>query len=169
MIEILRKYFRYEPDTGLLYRIRQAKTGKRVDLSKPVGTEHSGYLFCSVPEGIRTKPVHVICYALQTGELPEVVDHKDGNGLNNKWYNLRNGTQTQNRYNSKAKSSNTTGVKGLFEYAPKGRKPLWKASIKVDGVSHQKYFPYTGNGRLEAIEWLDEQRHQHGEFANKGN
>ena len=55
-------------------------------------------------------------------------DHKDGNGLNNQEYNLRNCTTAQNTKNRRiSKSNNKSGYKGV--YWKKSNK-TWVAQIK---------------------------------------
>lgn len=58
----------------------------------------------------------------------ERVDHKDGNGLNNKRENLRLATPAQNKQNSKLASNNKSGFKGVCK-----RKDKWQANINVNG------------------------------------
>ena len=43
--------------------------------------------------------LHRLAWFYMTGEQANVLDHIDGNGLNNKWENLRNGTQKDNNRN----------------------------------------------------------------------
>lgn len=58
------------------------------------------------------------------------IDHRDGNGLNNRKNNLRCVTDAQNRWNMKKPISNTSGFKGVCK---SNRKKLpWRAYIKVD-------------------------------------
>lgn len=57
---------------------------------------------------------HRIIWKMMTGEDPVFdVDHKDRNGVNNVWDNLRLATSVQNRANSKRQNNNTSGFKGV--------------------------------------------------------
>jgi hypothetical protein len=56
----------------------------------------------------------------------KVIDHKDGDGLNNQKSNLRICTQSQNNGNSKIRKDNTSGIKGV-SWHKAGKK--WGASI----------------------------------------
>jgi hypothetical protein len=59
-----------------------------------------------------------------------LVDHKDGNGLNNRRDNLRQATRTQNAQNSKMRRSNSSGFKGVcWDKVSES----WKAYITIDG------------------------------------
>src|ERR1700690_2272439 len=57
----------------------------------------------------------------------EIVDHADGDGLNNCRSNLRDGTGFRNRADSGVRASNTSGYKGVPRHAP-GK---WLARIQV--------------------------------------
>ena len=71
--------------------------------------------------------MHRLIMDAPTGVL---VDHRDGNGLNNQRSNLRLGTNAQNLRNRGAQSNNASGVKGVSWYAPTRK---WKAKIGVNG------------------------------------
>ncbi len=43
--------------------------------------------------------VHRLIYFYMTGKWPNIVDHNDGNGLNNKWKNIRNTDKAGNAKN----------------------------------------------------------------------
>jgi hypothetical protein len=62
------------------------------------------------------------------------VDHKDGNGLNNRRSNIRKATHAQNQQNRGKQRNNTSGYKGVTWQQQKGQKGWWKAQITVDGV-----------------------------------
>ena len=59
------------------------------------------------------------------------VDHRDGNGLNNRRQNLRVATTAQNQHNSRRHVDNTSGVKGVHRRTVDGR---WEAKLQVDGT-----------------------------------
>lgn len=55
-----------------------------------------------------------IVWKLVTGEDPEeLVDHRDGNNLNNSWLNLRAATHQQNQWNKIGRRGSLTGHKGV--------------------------------------------------------
>lgn len=59
------------------------------------------------------------------------IDHRDGNGLNNKRKNLRVATCTQNNRNARLRNDSTTGFKGVHLKKSSRR---FQALIRVDGV-----------------------------------
>jgi hypothetical protein len=60
----------------------------------------------------------------------KVVDHIDGNTLNNQKSNLRICTMAENSRNRKRNKNNTSGYKGV-SYSAQRKK--WQAQIRVDG------------------------------------
>ena len=62
----------------------------------------------------------------------EIVDHKDGNPLNNRKSNLRIVSNHENCLNHKVKSTNTSGVTGVT----KGIRKKWRARINFNREIH---------------------------------
>lgn len=88
------------------------------------------------------------------------VDHRDGNGLDNRRHNLRVATHTQNSHNSRRLSTNKTGVKGVHFEAQTQK---YRAEI----IAHKKHIRL---GRFSTLEEATEARRRaaieyHGEFA----
>lgn len=72
-----------------------------------------------------------LAWFYMTGEWPEAtVDHEDGDGLNNAWYNLRKATHSQNAQNRVIRVNSTSGYLGVY-YNVRSKK--WQAEIGVDG------------------------------------
>ena len=89
------------------------------------------------------------------------VDHKDGDGLNNRRFNLRTANNHQNQHNRKPNKNSTSGFKGVT-----WRKDLekWNAALEMSGKRlHLGYFDCP----LEAACAYDMAAVKHfGEFAH---
>jgi hypothetical protein len=97
----------------------------------------------------------------------EVVDHIDGNGLNNLRSNIRACTYSQNNMNAKVRSHNVTGVKGVGIEGKTGR---YYARITSNGIKkHLGMFDTIEEASKVYQEAADD---LHGEFSyanrNKG-
>ena len=112
-----------------LLKIFDYKDGEIYRKPEKAGTiDGGGY----VQTGIKGKYFknHRLIFMMHFGYVPETIDHIDGNKLNNKIENLRPASKSENQYNKKFQSNNTSGVKGVT-----WRKDIkkWRAKITVDG------------------------------------
>ena len=57
---------------------------------------------------------HRLIYAYFYGSTPDMIDHIDGNSLNNKIENLRPCNKSTNGFNAKMSKANKSGVKGMI-------------------------------------------------------
>jgi hypothetical protein len=92
----------------------------------------------------------------------KIVDHKDGNGLNNQRENLRICTNLQNQGNRKLNKNNTSGIRGV--YLRKDDKK-WEANIRINNkTKHLGIF----TDKLEAKNVYTKAAKEHfGEFYNE--
>lgn len=122
----LRKAFRYDPETGVITRIR---TGKKTGTVAGKGHRHLqvGY------KGTRIY-AHRLAWALHKGKWPPAdldIDHRDCDGQNNRWANLRLATRSQNGGNARLSAANTSGFKGVGK-----RGNRWRAYLVSGNVHH---------------------------------
>ena len=109
-LELLNKYLTYDKETGNLY---QSKKRPKIQVGSIAGGINAyGYRYIQL-EG-KKYPAHHIVWLIETGNLPKkILDHIDGNPLNNNLSNLREATVKQNNENRKAQRNNKTGYKGV--------------------------------------------------------
>jgi hypothetical protein len=106
---------------------------------------------------------HRIVFLMHHGFLPKVVDHIDGNKLNNKIENLRAATYHQNGCNSKISKRNTSGAKNITWRKAQNN---WRVRIDVCGKT-------INVGQFEDLELAElaavmAREKYHGAFANHG-
>lgn len=79
--------------------------------------ESSGIKYLEICVYKRRYYAHRLAILYVTGNMPnDAVDHKDGDGLNNRFLNLRPATKGQNNANSGAKRNSITGIKGVHPF-----------------------------------------------------
>lgn len=107
----LRRIIHYEPVTGIFRWL--VAINKKAVVGRSVGGVNKvlGYIVLGV-DGKRYY-AHRLAWFYMTGEWPEMVDHRDGDGLNNKWENLRLASKRENAINSKRSAKNKSGFKGV--------------------------------------------------------
>ena len=81
-------------------------------------------------------PAHRLAFLIVEGSLPEVgleVDHINGDGLDNRWSNLRVVTKAENQRNRFLSSNSGSGFTGVRYIKPsRGRKGFWHARLRYN-------------------------------------
>ena len=152
-MEDLKALLDYDPETGkLLWKKRdvsmfvfdsQRHTGKRRYSAERAcnmwNTRYAGKEALNVPNNWgylhgsingRNEMAHRVIWKMMTGTSPEIVDHINGNKLDNRLCNLREATPTLSSINRSIAINNKSGVIGVFWNT--GRK-RWRAQISMDG------------------------------------
>ena len=111
-LDELHEILSYEPSTGLF------RWTKWINGRPPIGTvagfsTKNGYWAITLFQ--RRYYAHRLAWFYIHGTWPSnLLDHIDGNKLNNRLCNLREADVSQNSANSKKRCTNTTGYKGVF-------------------------------------------------------
>lgn len=153
--ELVSEYLSYEPQTGILrWRKSTYRRGRPGDIAGAIRAGHRTVNLL----GRRYVATHLI-WLLMTGEWPpNQIEHRNNDGTDDRWDNLRPATQTQNTYNNSIRRDNTSGYKGVHPYR-RGNSSRWVAQI---GKQHLGYF----NAAEEAARAYDEAAAEaYGEFA----
>lgn len=102
--------------------------------------------------------------------LDILVDHKNGNRLDNRLINLRPANEFQNTQNAKIRKDNSCGIKGFTVQVPSNR-PTAHILVRIQAYKTRlkKYFVFNMNGLKKAIIWDYNTRQQlHNDFTNYG-
>ena len=125
--EHIRKYFRYDSDTGSITRSDRKNINGSYDAY--------GYLIMKV-KGVQIK-AHRLAWFLEYGYFPEKhIDHIDMDKKNNRIKNLREATHLINVENRIIEPNRDTGYVGIHkDKSTKGLKSVY--TTKIDGKSHR--------------------------------
>lgn len=151
--EYLSSRFKYSEESKTYLKWKGAKipayNGR--DAGGLQGTGKGGKTYYAVRDGKRLYLVHRLVWILHNKiDIPSgmVVDHIDGNSLNNSINNLRVVTPQQNASN-KGKHHSISGITGVRR-EEKEYGDYWSAYISSKGVKHSECFSVTKLGEEEA-------------------
>jgi hypothetical protein len=122
--EYLKRLFEYDPETGLFYN--RSSRG-RAGAGKVAGSLSHGYWRIKIDD--TRYYAHHLAWLYVYGEWPLEIDHRDGDGYNNKIANLRIATRTENNFNAK-RETGKSGLKGAYQDP---RSLIWFSKIQIGG------------------------------------
>lgn len=143
--DVLKELVFYDPVTGD-FTLRKATRDKGVGES-PEHISPIGYSVVTLPRSVvgtrHQEYSHRLAFLYMTGSFPVgIVDHLDGNKLNNSWDNIKDGNRQDNQKNMKKSAANTSGISGVFWDKSRskwlvqvGKKFYGRFSVKEDAIS----------------------------------
>lgn len=161
--ERLRELLDYDPETGLFRWKMDRPKAIKGDVAGCVATRDGGKQYRIIrisTKGSKNYYAHRLVFLWMNGVYPtKQIDHIDGDGLNNRWSNLRECTPKENALNKRAGTLNKTGYLGVHQVSS----GLFVAQIAGHGERKQHLLPY--QRLLNAKARDDEAKKLHGEFA----
>ena len=156
-VSVVREMFSYDEQTGLL--TRKTKTGRFDRTGQVAGcVKKCGYVRVQI--GKRIYQGHRIAWAVYYGEWPnEFIDHINGNRSDNRICNLRDVSHQKNTMNSKIRSNNRSGYKGVYKMRNK-----FMAQIHFNGSKIRLGLFETAE--LAHLKYVEAAKLYHGEYAN---
>lgn len=121
--EELKKILHYNPETGVF---TFTKNGKQAGTRRI----NSGKTYIIITIRSKKYRAHRLAFLYMTGSMPaDLVDHINGDGVDNRWCNLREVDAVNNNRNMRLRDDNTSGVTGVHWNKKDQR---WQVSIKTD-------------------------------------
>lgn len=151
--------FRIDPETGWLLRRTPWITngGLREAEGARAGSVRGKYR-CVRVDG-KNYSEHRVIFAMTHGYWPmPYCDHINGDPSDSRPCNLREATNSQNQFNSRTKSNNKLGAKGVREYKP-GR---FRAHIKQDGK--ERHLGVFSTAECASAAYKEAAKALHGDF-----
>ena len=150
----VRRLLSYSPRTGLFrWKISPA-------VGVPAGTiaGKRGRGYVSIQIGRCKYRAHRLAWFYMTGEWPVgMVDHRDNDGMNNRWRNLREATRSQNGGNSRCRRN---GLKGAYQRRDNKK---WFSIISIN--NRRIFLGYQPSERAAHKAYMAAARKHRGEFA----
>ena len=164
--ERAREVLDYDPETGALkWKVFYRRPKDASVLAGVVKKTSQGkHLYRQIAVDGRSYLAHRLVWLIVFGRWPEqLIDHINGDGLDNRIANLRECTPSQNMYNMRLRANNTSGFKGVYPTKKSGR---FAAQIKRNGKN--KYLGTFDSAQEAHTAYCEAADELHGEFANYG-
>lgn len=107
-LKLIKERFSYDPTTGIILdKISNKEAGS-------ISTQKNGLKRRIITFKNRNYYSYQIAFLLMENYIPELIDHRDKNPLNDKWNNLRDATRSINGHNTRDRRNNTSGYKNVW-------------------------------------------------------
>lgn len=145
--EIVRELLHYDSGTGIItWKPRCEKWFRYERDCRGWNTRYSGKRAGSLRangDGYQLRQIaligrhflehHVIWMYMTDDPLPEEIDHKNHDGTDNRWCNIRASNHTNNQHNMSMYHNNTSGVTGVHWHRKANK---WQAKCYLNGKCH---------------------------------
>jgi hypothetical protein len=163
VLSLIPSVLAYDPETGLLTWKVNRGPAKMGSVAGYVHSDQGGKTYRRVKICGKRYFAHVLACVIMTGKWPnDEIDHSDGDGLNNRWTNLKDVTSQVNCQNKRKYVSNSSGCTGVYWDVTHR---VWTAKIRVLGrlISLGSY-----RHKLDAVEARRKAEKKYGFHENHG-
>jgi len=160
--ERLKELFDYK-DGNLYWKVKKQRItcgDVAGSLLRKYGNKTDYWAICA--DGNNYK-AHRLIWLYHFGYMPPMIDHIDGNGLNNKIENLRIATPSQNAFNRKISPKSKSGIKGVYWNS---RLNKWR--VDINAFKKRVYLGLFQTKEEAAVIAAEARNQLHGDFAFKG-
>ena len=156
--ERIKQMFEYREDGHLIRKQTTSRLGKVGEVAGTLKATKDYYVIGL--DGKRYQ-AHRVVFMYHHGFLPEFVDHKNGNGLDNRIENLRVATKSENCRNRTLHRNNQSGFKNVAWVKSNN---AWSVSLSVNGK--KKHIGFFKDIEFADLVAQEARNLYHGEFAN---
>jgi len=159
--EQLKAALHYDPETGK-FRWLERKKGRQVNKEPGVVQGNGcGGFYRNITIDYSRYQAHNLAWLYMTGRWPEKeIDHRNCDGLDNRWDNLRPASPDMNIANTRLRSNNSSGFKGVHWHKKAGK---WQARITIRGRT--KHLGLFACPKAAHAAYLRAAKQQWGDFA----
>ena len=158
--EALSAKLEYSPNDGsFVYNDNYNSVARKGKLAGSINSRGYWQIGIRVKGELKMLTAHRLAWFITHGELPNIIDHIDGNKINNAISNLRSCTYLQNVYNTGKKPNNKVVFRGVSRVNKK-----WRARIRVNGIN--KHLGMFDTAEEASRVYEEKARELHGEFYN---
>lgn len=157
----LKELLEYDPETGRFTWLKKPNKYSNIKIGTVADKFHAGYNDISINN--KRYKSHRLVWLYLYGEFPaDLVDHIDGDTLNNRPDNLRLATKSSNNWNRICNTNSSTGVKGVRLH----KSGKYEARLMCNGISYYLGVFITLEEAKNAVAAKREDLHK--EFTNHG-
>ena len=162
LITELKQAFIYNPDTGAITRkksiVRSNGRPTHYKIGGRVGSEMAnGYVSVSFTTKIGKVSIlaHRLAFILMGHDLPDMVDHINGQRADNRWENLRASSNSNNQLNRHVKCGKDKDLPiGVYRRVRRGRPGVWfDAKLQIGAKVRSSSFRKKEDAIKRIREW----------------
>ena len=120
----LKEFLHYDPETGIFTWKVRSSIRVRVRAGDIAGCKHklsTGKTYIKISLEGREYYAHSLAWLYMAGHFPPMIGHANGDGTDNRFCNLYEGSRAETQKNMRLFSNNSSGISGVRWHPKRGR------------------------------------------------